>query len=146
MKGKNGLTLGENWSELFAANEKLAKKGKALTDGKLKKEMYRQFPNKKGVTTIERVSMMRSIYNKGTSVFAKAGAAGSRGRPTSFRYDDGKTAIAGRGSGKRTATKAKKKTAPKKSAKKSAKGRKAAAKKTTSLKAAKKARKKAAKK
>lgn len=111
MKGKNGLSLAENWSNFFAENERLAKEGKALTDDQLKAKMYEQFPGKKGKTTIERVSMMRSIYNSGKSVFEKFGAAGTPKRPKSARYDDGKTAIVGRGPQKKGEKKAAKKTA-----------------------------------
>lgn len=97
MKGKNGMSLAENWAIVFATNEEAAKSGKALTDDQLKAKMYEQFPNKKGKTTIERVSMLRSIYNSGKSIFAKYGAAGTPKRPKSHRYDDGKTPAGVRG-------------------------------------------------
>lgn len=114
MKSKNGKTMGAEWSDRFAENEAAAKNGKALTDEQLKDAMYKAFPEaKKGVTTIERVSMQRSCYNAGTAQFKSFGPAGTPKRPKSSRYEDGRTPTSGR----KKADKPAKKERPKKGGK-----------------------------
>lgn len=85
-----GMTLSDAWAALLIENEALAAKrgGKPLTDEQLVTAMEKEFPDKKGKSTLTRVSMVRGCYNKGTNMFAKGGKAGTAARPTSFRYDE----------------------------------------------------------
>lgn len=90
MKGLNGKSVARNWADLLELNEKLAKRGKALTDDQLKEKMYAQFPSSRGRTTVERVMMVRSDYNAGRGMFS-----GMAGVPAvaSNKYEDGRTPI-----------------------------------------------------
>lgn len=113
MKGKNGKTVIENWHELFGENEKLAASGKALTDEKLKAEMYARHPeSKKPSTSIERVGSQRSAYNKSTYGFAKLPKPA---KPSVEYSSDGKTPAK---EAAKTAKAAAKPTKPAKAAKK----------------------------
>lgn len=117
------LKVNQEWSRLLSENESLAtKRGKRpLTDDQLADEMERLFPEKAGKTTITRVSMARSCYNKGTNMFASMGPAGTADRPVSYAYDEDGKQIPPRGNstaGGGVKKKAAKKSAPKKAAKK----------------------------
>ncbi len=85
---ETGPRLNEAWSTLLAENEARKKSGKTpWTDVELTERITKQFPDKKGKTTLTRVSMIRSIYNKGTNLFEKFGPAGKGGRPMSHPYN-----------------------------------------------------------
>jgi hypothetical protein len=78
------LRVNTEWRRLLIENES---RSKPLTDDQLIAAMQKLFPEKKNKTTILRCSMIRSIYNKGTSMFKKFGPAGSKTNPRSFAYD-----------------------------------------------------------
>lgn len=78
--------LYEAWNNLLIKNEKASKKNK-LTDEQLYEAMAELFPDKADKTTLTRVSMVRSCYNKGTNMFAKLGAPDGDERPISTSYD-----------------------------------------------------------
>ncbi len=80
--------LNEAWAGLFAENEIRVKSGKTpWTDIELTERMTKLFPGRAGKTTITRVSMIRSIYNKGTNLFEKFGPSGKAGRVVSHPYN-----------------------------------------------------------
>ncbi len=85
------LYLKEAWTKLLAQNER-AKKGERLTDAQLTQEMTKLFPDRKGKTTLTRVNMIRSIYNKGSSMFESLGPAAVKSR----RFDKNGDVIEGR--------------------------------------------------
>lgn len=130
----SGVGLAETWAQLLIENEQASKKNK-MTDEQLVARMEKEFPAKKGKSTLTRVSMVRGCFNKGTNMFKSAGAAGVSGRPKSNRYgEDGEAYVRpkkerGKGKGKPAAeSKSSKKTAKKSTKKKVASGGK---KKTT---------------
>lgn len=137
---KDGKSLAECWVNLFIENEKLARKGKALTDAKLIKAMQKMFPEKKEIKSILRVDRQRILYNEGRYKFEKFGKA----KKQSYRYDDGKHAVDEQAEKKAEKEKAKKeKKSSKKNGKKSSRKEKAKAKKDKAKKekAAKKEKK-----
>lgn len=80
--------LNQAWADLFAENEARVKAGdKPWTDDQLRERMQKEFPDKAEKSTIVRVSMVRSVYNKGTNMFKKHGPAGAKGRPVSKCYN-----------------------------------------------------------
>lgn len=118
---KTKLRVNREWFRLLVENERLAKKrGKTpLTDPEMTEEMTRLFPDKKGKTTLTRVSMMRCCYNNGTGMFANMEEAGD---PVSYAYDEDGKQIPPR---RRTAKKVtKKKADPEKTVAKKRRGKK----------------------
>lgn len=84
----SGKRVNQAWADLFAENEARVKAGdKPWTDDQLRERMQKAFPDKAEKSTIVRVSMVRSVYNKGTNMFKKFGPAGAKGRPVSKCYN-----------------------------------------------------------
>ena len=83
------LRVNTAWANLLNENEQIKKSGKKpMTDEQLKAKMIKLFPDKAEKSTITRVSMVRSCYNKGTNMFKKLGPAGGKGaRALSKPYD-----------------------------------------------------------
>lgn len=85
-KGKNGLSLLDTWEKLFIENEGRAKK---MTDAQLVAAMEKEFPDKKGKSTVTRVRMFRSAYNNAAHSMKGRDlpSARSKTRPISHEYD-----------------------------------------------------------
>lgn len=87
MKGKNGKSVLQTWSDLFAENEGRAKAGeKPWTDEQLTQRMEKEFPESAGKSTMTRVRMFRAHYNTGTHSFKKIGSAADNKLPKSHQY------------------------------------------------------------
>ena len=72
-------SIKSEYVRIFSENEK---RSKHWTDVEIREQLLKLFPEKKGKSTILRVSMFRACYNKGTGPFAKDG----KGRPNSTCY------------------------------------------------------------
>lgn len=91
-----GASVTAAWEALLMENEKAAKKNKK-TDAQLIAAMEAEFPDKKGKSTLTRVSMIRGCYNQGTNLFAsryEGIKANDNNRPISRSYDENGDVIA----------------------------------------------------
>ena len=89
------VKVNEAWNDLLVKNEQVSK-AKKMTDDDLYNAMCELFPDKADKTTLTRVSMVRSCYNKGTNMFSKYGPPDGDERPTSFPYDEDGNALEAR--------------------------------------------------
>lgn len=141
------LRVNTAWANLLHENEQVKKSGKKpMTDEQLKAKMIKLFPDKAEKSTITRVSMVRSCYNKGTNMFKKLGPAGGKGaRALSKPYDSRGDEVERAKASTTRKPVAEKAPAAKKIAEKIVTERIAAKKSVVAKKAAKKSAKKAAK-